>query len=57
MQNPTSKHLLCPSPTRAQEAQTPMTNENKALQWAMVICLLAIAAGTLALVALVGGAL
>ena len=24
MQNPTSKHLLCPSQTRAQEAQTPM---------------------------------
>ncbi len=34
-----------------------MTNENKALQWAMVICLLTIAAGTLALVAVVGGVL
>jgi hypothetical protein len=34
-----------------------MTNENKVLQWAMVICLLAMAAGTLALVAIVGGTL
>ena len=34
-----------------------MTNENKVLQWAMVICLLSMAAGTLALVAIVGGKL
>ena len=34
-----------------------MTNENKALQWAMVVALVTIAAGTLALVAIVGGAL
>lgn len=34
-----------------------MTNENKALQWAMTICLVVIAGGTLALVAIVGGAL
>ena len=32
-------------------------NENKVLQWAMVICLLSMAAGTLALVAIVGGKL
>lgn len=57
MQNPTSKPLLCPSLTRAQEAHRPMTYERKALQWAMVICLLSIAAGILALVAVVGGAL
>ena len=34
-----------------------MTNENKPLQWAMVVALVTIAAGTLALVAIVGGAL
>ena len=57
MQNPTTKRFSCLSLTRAQEAQRPMTNENKALQWAMLICLLSMAAGTLALVAFVGGAL
>ncbi len=34
-----------------------MTSENKALQWAMVACLLSMAVGVLALVAVVGGAL
>ena len=57
MQNPTSKRFSCLSLTRAQEAQTLVTNENKTLQWAMLICLIGIAAGTLALVAVVGGAL
>ena len=39
------------------EQGAEMTNENKVLQWAMVICLLSMAAGTLALVAIVGGKL
>ena len=34
-----------------------MTNENKALQWAMVVALVTMAAGIVALVAIVGGAL
>lgn len=33
-----------------------MTNESKALQWVMVIALVTMALGTLALVAIVGGA-
>ena len=57
MQNTTTSHLLCPSPTRAQEAQSLMTNENKPLQWAMVVALVTMAAGIVALVAIVGGAL
>lgn len=34
-----------------------MKNENNALQWVMLVALVTMAAGTLALVALVGGAL
>ena len=34
-----------------------MTNENRVLQWAMVVALFAIAGSTLVLVAVVGGAL
>ena len=34
-----------------------MTNENRVLQWAMVVALFAIAGGTLVLVAIVGGTL
>ena len=37
MQNPTSKHLLCPSLTRAQEAQTPMTDNRTPIRLSALI--------------------
>lgn len=52
-----NKALLLSIPDTRTGGAKPMTNENKALQWAMLICLLSMAAGTLALVAIVGGAL
>ena len=51
------KAFLLSIPDARTGGATLVTNENKTLQWAMVVALFTIAAGTLALVAIVGGAL
>ena len=58
MQNPTLKHLLCPSRHRAQEAHMEPNNNNVIIwQWLTVGSIAMLAVAVAALAAIVGGAL
>ena len=57
MQNPTLKHLLCPSRHRAQEAHMEPNNNVIIWQWLTVGSIAMLAVAVAALAAIVGGAL
>ena len=57
MQNPTLKHLLCPSRHRAQEAHMEPNNNVIIWQWLTVGSITMLAVAVAALAAIVGGAL